>query len=1022
MAGSPAEAEQLARGVLVHYEEAERILMERIAKNLGQGIDAPAWAEQKLAQVRKYMQQAREVIAALESQAESSLDAAMLEAYRRGGLQAVYDLERAGTSAVTVDPLAGMQAIQALQQATMTQLNSTSLRVLSVMGEAYQEIINLTVQQVLLGTLTRRQATQGLLTKFAQKGVTGFTDVAGRKWNLNTYAEMATRTGTAQAWRQGHLDTLVRNEVDLVVISDAPSSCPICEMFEGEVFSIRGVHPDYPSLDSAIDDGLFHCNCRHGFSPWEEGITRPLEKAQTHEQNAAGYAASQRQRGLERQIRAAKREQAVALDPMAAAKARKKIEVARSKIRSLLDDHPELRRKPFRESMGVSRKELAALRERELAQVRDMGQMARPESAPAVGRLEELSKPDEFGARWTADRKFSIEGRWPYTAHYLAPDGVENMGVFNTVKEAREAIAAKRLSLGEKPVVPKPIEKPITKPTEPEIVSKPDEWGIRWTDDREYYISGKWPYDLYHKTKLADGTFVEEKVKTFNTVKEAREAIGIERAKLVQKPVKVELEELEKISKEGNRWAKDQQYVIRGRWPYTLSKNVDGNLVDLGTYNTVAEAREALRLQRAEDLLKPVIPKPVEKPTTLEALTKPDIQGRRWTADNEFYVDGTYPYTLWAKNAAGGFERVKTYESVKLAKAEIASRRGGTEKVTAGEKLAVEKRATEALAKETQSRKVVLRKVANSMDDIYELPAHPDWRIIRDRNGWLVERLRNVPGAGDQWIYFQKFGFKDEAQDFLSKTLIPHIAKDQPHLTYTRPGSMAHAQNILQKITGTRFDADTGLAVKESLRAKFANETRMGGKKMSETWQVEHADRLMSELTDLFNRFPKLKRNANKTFYDVKVDRASAHRGGGGSTWADHNWTDVSYLTPEQQQLRYLGGQGLHPYSSYFPGREIQGTIRHEYCHSLQEWKVVDQWEGMLAGMGKHQGRFNKWYKENISQYVGDHPNVGKSYEVETMAECFTRWTEAPSRRVDVSQWPQEVQDFMNKLCNGGFR
>jgi len=1082
MAGSPADAEQLARGILAHYEEAERELLRLLANRLAKGGEGPDWVERKLAQVRAFKRQAEEVVRQLQMRAADSADLALAEAYRRGGLQAVYDLERAGTAATVVDPLAGLKAIEALQQATMTSLNSSSLRILTVMGEAYQEIVSQTVQQVLLGAMTRTQATQSLLTKFAQKGVTGFTDIAGRNWNLNTYAEMVTRTGSAQAWRQGHLDTLLQNEVDLVIISDAPSSCPICEMFEGEIFSISGKSNEYPPLDDAINDGLFHCNCRHGFSPWEDGITRPLEKAQSHEQNAAGYAASQRQRSLERQIRAGKREQAVATEPAAAAKANKKIQVARQKIRNLLDEHPELRRKPFRESMGVSKAELAKLREEELARVREMGQMARPELAPATDTLEALSKPDAFGARWTADRKFSIEGQWPYTAHYLAPDGIENMGVFNTVKEAREAIAARRLQLVEKPVVPKPIEKPVVKP-EPEIVSKPDEWGMRWTDDREFYISGKWPYDLYHKTKLADGTFSEAKLGTFNTVKEAREAIGIQRAKVIEKPKPVELEELEKITADGNRWAKDQQYVIRGLWPYTLSKNVDGNLVDIGTFNTVKEAREALRVQRAEDLLKPVIPKP--KPVEIESLTKPDNFGRRWTADKEYYVEGTYPYTLWYKDPAGVWKPGQTYESVKLAKAKIAELRGGAvtakpgkvelfevdkdikgvrrwkvtgnedyyittdsygnyivrhnvakpgaglkfyddvgsaktledarliiqnqlySKPATGEQLAaLEKRMADALAKEKVTGKLVHRRVTGK--DMIEVPAHPDYRIRIGKDNWGRDIYTAEHLVGTKWEYVHSFGSKEEAVKLLTNKLVPKIVADQKKLTYVKPATMKQANKVLEQINPS---------------AKFVTkvDSRFSGKEMDEAWQVMHADQLVKELVDMFNRFPKMRRDADALFYDIRVGRASSYRGTDGMTWSYAQWQEVSYMTHEQQFLRYLGGSKLHPPSSFFPGRSVDGTIRHEYCHSLQSWNVMREWEEILAGMGNHKGKFNSWYKTNISQYVSDHPNQAQGYEVESMAECFTRWTEAPPRRMDVSQWPQEVQDFMNKLCNGEF-
>ena len=63
MSISPASAERLAAEVVGHYQDAEQALIERIARNLARGIDAPFWAEQKLAQLQQYERQARALLA-----------------------------------------------------------------------------------------------------------------------------------------------------------------------------------------------------------------------------------------------------------------------------------------------------------------------------------------------------------------------------------------------------------------------------------------------------------------------------------------------------------------------------------------------------------------------------------------------------------------------------------------------------------------------------------------------------------------------------------------------------------------------------------------------------------------------------------------------------------------------------------------------------------------------------------------------------------------------------------------------
>ncbi|MDR1439848.1 MAG: phage minor capsid protein [Clostridiales bacterium] len=117
----------------------------------------------------------------------------------------------------------------------------------------------------------------------AKEGVTGFTDVRGRKWPLGAYAAMAVRTAGMQA---ANLATLFRDpEQDLFKISSHYSTCPVCAPLEGRVYSRSGASASYPPLARAFGkvdrdgpDDLgnsylnIHPNCLHVLIPWiEEG-------------------------------------------------------------------------------------------------------------------------------------------------------------------------------------------------------------------------------------------------------------------------------------------------------------------------------------------------------------------------------------------------------------------------------------------------------------------------------------------------------------------------------------------------------------------------------------------------------------------------------------------------------------------------------------------------------------------------------------------------------------------------------
>jgi hypothetical protein len=338
-------AEYLAREVVAAFEEAERLMLARIARNLAKGINGsgPHWYEQKLAEMQAYEAQARRLIDDLRKQAETGLHTALTKAYERGGMEAVMEI---GVGARSVESVSALAAIERIVAETMLTLDATSTRILRATMDLYRDAtsagsaagraaVRAGVEQVLLGAQTRLQATQSVLDRFAAKGIVGFIDKAGRGWNLASYTEMATRAGTMNAAVAGHVDTLQANGLDLVIVSADGSPCELCQSWEGEVLSSSGNDPAYPSLDEATADGLFHPNCLHTVSLYQEGVTRdyPQKTASDRAAEAQRYADNQKLRYIERQIRASKRLEAVAIDDAAKAKAAARVSVYQAKAR-----------------------------------------------------------------------------------------------------------------------------------------------------------------------------------------------------------------------------------------------------------------------------------------------------------------------------------------------------------------------------------------------------------------------------------------------------------------------------------------------------------------------------------------------------------------------------------------------------------------------------------------------------------------------------------------------------------------
>jgi hypothetical protein len=413
---SPADAEDLARAVAVIYEDAELALLTILADALAEGIESPRWAELKLAAIGDVRRAVEEVATALQQDATGAIGRAVREAYERGGRAAVAELGAldAGRLAAVARHLPNARAADRLAAAAVEEQEPVWRRILRAPVDVYRSVVARVSSGPLLGTATRRAASQRALDSFAVRGISSFTDRAGRNWSMSAYAEMAVRSTTGRAAIAGHLDALTALGEQLVIVSDAPLECPLCRPWEGEVLAINGASgPHALRLPHAIEDGravvvhvagslvearargLFHPNCRHSLSVFLPGVTQRPE-APPHQQGAT-YEDTQQQRYLERQVRAWKRKAAAAMDDDARRRANAKVREYQQRIR----EHTAatgLRRKREREQLPAvnrPRTDAASLR---LMSDDDLAALHRSGLADdaARGRIEaELQRRDD---------------------------------------------------------------------------------------------------------------------------------------------------------------------------------------------------------------------------------------------------------------------------------------------------------------------------------------------------------------------------------------------------------------------------------------------------------------------------------------------------------------------------------------------------------------------------------------------------------------------------------------------------
>ena len=200
---------------------------------------------------------------------------------------------------------------------------------------AQMDAVNRAVARYNRGGITWRQAKQSALNELASAGITHFVDKKNRSWELGAYVEMGIRTGINQSARAGFLLSMEQRGKDLVYASSHFGSCPLCAVWQGQVLSINGNHPDYPSLQDAINDGLFHPNCRHVLLEYIEGIS-DLRNDDSPE-SRAHYQLTQAQRRYERGVRQWKNREMTAITSADRIKANS----YRKQWQSALKDHVE---------------------------------------------------------------------------------------------------------------------------------------------------------------------------------------------------------------------------------------------------------------------------------------------------------------------------------------------------------------------------------------------------------------------------------------------------------------------------------------------------------------------------------------------------------------------------------------------------------------------------------------------------------------------------------------------------------
>ena len=243
-----AQAEKLIK----LYSKAEKEILAETNKALLRGNST----RQLNAMLRNVKKIRKDLLGGARDWSEQAIKAAYEEGMGSTGLSSV------GFEAVH------QQAVKVLAENAYGRFEIVDQVIGRRVNDVYRSIALENVTGQVVGYQTWQQTAKRIRADMAERGITGFVDAAGKRWNMESYAEMIARTTPRQAMIEGTKNRLLEHGHDLAEIIGGigQNTCEHCREWNGRIVSLTGKTSGYPTLDEARDAGVFHPQCSHNIA------------------------------------------------------------------------------------------------------------------------------------------------------------------------------------------------------------------------------------------------------------------------------------------------------------------------------------------------------------------------------------------------------------------------------------------------------------------------------------------------------------------------------------------------------------------------------------------------------------------------------------------------------------------------------------------------------------------------------------------------------------------------------------
>ncbi|MFV0351421.1 MAG: phage minor capsid protein [Oscillospiraceae bacterium] len=367
---SPDFIEHLPDEVMEYFQNAERAIIEDIARRISKMGAVTDTAEWQMVKLRELSTAQQNIIAELTTATNMSQQQ-LIDLFNDAAVKTLRADDTLHTAAgYSPIPLAQNQYMQDLIWAGLKKTNGTfrnlTLTAAQTASQQFESVLDAGHMKLASGAFSYQEVIKQGIKELAQKGIASISYPSGHTDYLDVAFRRATLTGLNQTALQLQERRMQEVGAEFVETTAHAGARPSHAAWQGQVFQLVG-NDKYPNFADATGygtgAGLGGWNCRHGFYPFYPGISKPsnspeyLDSLNTATVTIDGkkvslYDAQQMQRGIERNIRKWKRESA-GLDAagLDSSDANAKIKEWQTKQRDLIHQ-TGLQRDYFRERAG----------------------------------------------------------------------------------------------------------------------------------------------------------------------------------------------------------------------------------------------------------------------------------------------------------------------------------------------------------------------------------------------------------------------------------------------------------------------------------------------------------------------------------------------------------------------------------------------------------------------------------------------------------------------------------------------